>query len=81
MDKPLVITLREIKECFTECANAALREIPCYLIEPIIADLHRQISAGALREYEIAKQREAEEKAKERQVEDDAGRGTQTDGV
>lgn len=77
MDKQLVITLREIKECFTDCANAALRELPCYLIEPIIADLHRQISAGAVREYEIAKQK----MTKEGQVEDDAGRGTQTDGV
>ena len=55
MDKPLVITLREIKECFAECANAALREIPCYLLEPIIADLHSQISTGALKEYEHAK--------------------------
>lgn len=77
MDKPLVITLREIKECFTDCANAALRELPCYLIEPIIADLHRKISAGAAREYEIAMQK----MAKEGQVEDDAGCGTQTDGV
>lgn len=77
MDKPLVITLKEIKECFTDCANAALRELPCYLIEPIIADLHRTISAGAKREYEIAKQKIA----KEGQVEDDAGCGTQTDGV
>lgn len=81
MDKPLVITLKEIKECFTDCTNAALRELPCYLIEPIIADLHRQISAGAAKEYESAKKKIAEEKAKEGQVEDDAGRGTQTDGV
>lgn len=77
MEKPLVITLREIKECFRECANAALREIPCYLIEPIIADLHREISEGALKEYVIAKKKVAEE----RKVEDDAGCGTQTDGV
>lgn len=77
MEKPLVITLEEIKACFTECANAALRELPCYLIEPIIADLHRQISAGAVKEYKIAKKKVAEE----RKVEDDAGCGTQTDGV
>lgn len=55
MDKPLILTLKEIEESFTDCANAALREIPCYLIEPIIADLHRQISAGAAKEYEKAK--------------------------
>ena len=79
MEKPLVIMLEEIKECFTECANAALREIPCYLIEPIIADLHRKISAGAKQEYINAKRKVAE--AKEGQVEDDAGCGTQTDGV
>ena len=77
MEKPLVITLREIKELFTECVNGALREVPCYLIEPIIADLHRQISEGALKEYVIAKKKVAEE----RTVEDDAGRGTQIDGV
>lgn len=68
MSKPLVIQLREAKASFIECANNALREgIPCYLLEPIIAELHTQISASAQAEYEQAQMQLARE-----QVEEDA---------
>ena len=65
MDKPLVITLREVKERFAECANSALRELPCFLLEPILADLYKQVSAGALQEYEHAKKQISEEETKQ----------------
>ena len=54
--KPLPLRLREAKEGIIAAVNAALKEqaLPCYLLEPIIADVHTQISTTAAREYEIA---------------------------
>lgn len=55
MSKPLVIKLRQAKSNITESVNAALREgIPCYLLEPIIAEIHSQVSKAAQTEYENA---------------------------
>jgi hypothetical protein len=56
--RPLVLRLREAKENILAAVNAAIKEqdLPCYLIEPIIAEMHNQVSASAMREYEIAKQ-------------------------
>lgn len=57
-NRPLVLRLREAKENILAAVNAAIKEqdLPCYLIEPIISEVHNQVSATALREYEIAKQ-------------------------
>ena len=61
-NKPLVLRLREAKERIVAAVNAAIKEqeLPCYLLEPIIAELHTQVSNTALREYEIAKQQVSE---------------------
>lgn len=61
-DTPLVIRLREAKAGIFAAVNAALEQqgLPCYLLEPILAEAHQQISAGAAREYEAAKRQAAE---------------------
>jgi hypothetical protein len=65
MSKPLIIKLREAKANITESVNASLREgIPCYLLEPIVAELHAQITKASEAEFERAvKQQAAEAKA------------------
>lgn len=54
---PLVIRLRSAEEKIVAAINATAREeeLPCYLLEPIISKLHRQISDAAAREYAEAK--------------------------
>jgi hypothetical protein len=60
-EKPLVIQLREAKEGILAAVNTAIREgLPCYLLEPIIAEVHTQVSAAAAREYELARKQVAE---------------------
>lgn len=56
-NKPLVLRLREAKENLVAAVNAAIKELdlPCYLLEPIISEVYKQVSASALREYETAK--------------------------
>ena len=64
MSKPLVIQLREAKVNITESVNSALREgLPCYLLEPIIAELHDAVSRAATAEYENALRQQAAEAA------------------
>lgn len=60
-NRPLVLRLREAKENIIAAVNAAIREqdLPCYLLEPIISEVHTTVSTTALREYEIAKQQDA----------------------
>lgn len=55
-ENPLVVRLREAKKCILAAVNTALKEqnLPCYLLEPIIAEVHTQVSAAAAREYEFA---------------------------
>lgn len=74
-NKPLVLRLREAKESIVAAVNAAIKEqdLPCYLLEPIIAELHTQVSNTALREYEIAKKQDSE-KTPEAGGEDDGKR-------
>lgn len=65
MSKPLVIQLRETKAQLTGSINAAIRGgLPCYLLEPIIAELHTQVSNAANAEYEQAVKSLEAEKAK-----------------
>jgi hypothetical protein len=55
-NKPLPIRLREAKESIVQNLNTVLREqeLPCYLIEPIIEEVHRMVSKSAQAEYEQA---------------------------
>lgn len=54
--KPLPIRLREAKQELVDSVNAIMREkdLPCYLIEPYIEELHRMVSRSAQAEYEQA---------------------------
>lgn len=52
MNKPLVIKLKELKNSIMASVKSANRDgIPCYLVEPIIAEIHRQVSDAAQTEY------------------------------
>ena len=74
MSKPLVIKLREAKANITESVNAALREgIPCYLLEPIISEIHTQVTKGAEAEYERALKQQAAEAAIPTETTEEAG--------
>ena len=55
-NKPLPIRLREAKESIIQNLNTVLKEqeLPCYLIEPIIEEVHRMVSKSAQAEYEQA---------------------------
>lgn len=68
MDKktPLVIRLKVAKEKLTLSIARVCQEeqLPYYLIEPIIAELHTQASALSAKEYEQAKRQVAEEEKK-----------------
>lgn len=65
MSKPLVIKLREAKANLTESVNAALRSgVPCYLLEPIVAELHAQVTKASEAEFERAVKQQAAEASK-----------------
>lgn len=54
--KPLVVELHEAKMELTQSINNVLRQrkLPCYLIEPILAELYSQVKEGARNELESA---------------------------
>ena len=56
MNKPLILRLREAEEevvaALMEIGNR--HELPCFLFEPIIDKVHKQIIAGVNKEYEQA---------------------------
>lgn len=70
-DTPLILRLEEARKIIIGAVNTALKEqnLPCFLIEPIIADVHASISEGAARERENALKQVAE-KAEEAGGED-----------
>jgi hypothetical protein len=72
--KPLVIRIREAKNKIIAAVNSAVEEqnLPYYLIEPIIAEMHGQITSMAAQEYEQAKHQLAAEEAA---GDDDSGSG------
>ena len=55
-NKPLPIRLREAKKELLNSLNQILqeKELPCYLIEPYVEELHRMVSRSAQAEYEQA---------------------------
>lgn len=56
-DRPLVIMLDDAKTELTQCINHLLNDynLPCYLIEPILADMYTQVKAGANKELAAAR--------------------------
>lgn len=56
-DRPLVIMLDDAKTELMRCVNNLLHEykLPCYLIEPMLADVYTQIQIGAKSELAAAR--------------------------
>ena len=65
--KPLVIRMKDARESIFSHFQSVIREqdLPCCILEPIIADLHRQVSAVATQEYQQAEKQLAEEGSEE----------------
>lgn len=61
--KPLVIRMKEARESIFSHFQTVIREqdLPCCILEPIVADLHRQVSSVAMQEYQQAEKKIAEE--------------------
>ena len=55
--RPLIIELDDTKKELIQCVNNAVqnRGLPCYLIEPLFAELYTQIKVGAQNELAQAK--------------------------
>ena len=57
MEKPLIIALLEAEQALAGAVNTVIQEqqLPCYLIEPIIDKIHRQLLDGKAAELAAAK--------------------------
>ena len=57
MNRPFILEVDEAKKEFIQVINNAIqvRNLPCYIIEMILTDLHAQIKEGAKNELEMAK--------------------------
>ena len=66
-NKPLVLRIENAKQRLIDGLNTILaeEELPCFLVEPLIADLHEQVSRSARREYEQAVREEQEKITKD----------------
>ena len=66
-DKPLVLRIESAKQKLINALNEVLAEesLPCFLVEPIIADLHEQVTRSARREYEQAVRQQDEKEKRE----------------
>ena len=63
-ERPLIIEFNEARIELTQSINNILqRGLPCYLIEPILAELLAQIKMGSQNELAQAKASEAARKA------------------
>ena len=67
MNKPLIISLNELKTNLTYVINNAMRQdgLPCYLIEPILSDMLAQIREGSRSELQIAHEQMSNRKAED----------------
>ena len=56
-DRPLVVMLDDAKTELTQCINHLINDynLPCYLIEPMLADMYTQVKIGAKNELAAAK--------------------------
>ncbi|MCD8371802.1 MAG: hypothetical protein LUD27_00680 [Clostridia bacterium] len=59
--KPLILEINEAKEETVAAVNDIIRRhrLPVYFMEGIIADIYRQVAAGAQRELSAAKEQAA----------------------
>ena len=54
-DIPLVITMNNAETALVNTVNELLSNLPCYLLEPLIDKIYRQIKEGAKKELVTAK--------------------------
>lgn len=61
-DKPLILRIDEARKTLVDAVNVVIKEhnLPCFLVESIIAEVHASISDGAMRERESALKQVAE---------------------
>mgnify|MGYP003305117916 CR=1 FL=1 len=55
--KPIILEIEEAKQELIQCVNdmMAKHRLPCYLMEPMFADVYGQIKASARNELEQAR--------------------------
>ncbi len=54
-DIPLVIAMNNAETALTNTVNELLSILPCYLLEPLLDKIHRQVKDGAKKELVTAK--------------------------
>jgi hypothetical protein len=62
MEKELVIALAEAEQETTAAINSIMQKhgLPCYLFEPVVDKIHRQLIDGRASELAAARARQAE---------------------
>lgn len=63
-DRELVIAMAEAEKQTAAAVAGIMQEhgLPCFLMEPIVANVHRQLIDGKASELEAARAREASQK-------------------
>lgn len=61
-EKPIILAIEEAKSDLETAVNEILKkhQIPFYFLEPIFADLYKQVAQGKARELEAARAKVAE---------------------
>ena len=55
--RPLIVVIDDVKQEIIMSINKAIQQgLPCYLLSPIIENIHRDIQIGAKNELESARQ-------------------------
>ena len=57
-NKPLILEIEEAKTEIIQCVNniVQIKQLPCYLLLPIIENIYRDVRVGAQNELEMAKE-------------------------
>lgn len=60
--RPIILEMDDAKQELVQCVNNIMQvhRLPCYIIEPMFAELYAQIKAGARNELEQARANEAQ---------------------
>ena len=61
---PLVITMNNAETKLVSTINELLSELPCYLLEPLLDKVYRQVKDGAKKELVAAKNEYARKNVK-----------------
>jgi len=66
-ERPMILDIEDFKQQIVAIINEAMqvKNIPCFILEPIVNELAAQVSMGAKAELERARKQEAKEKANE----------------